>query len=90
MKNNTGGSVDYYKIYVRHPTTLPEPYEAECNDIIETLNMNFAEGNILKALWRKAAARKGMQKNGYDGGQYDAEKILFFSQRLLQDSINKD
>ena len=83
IKENSGGSVSYYKVSIDKPTTLPAPYEAECNDIIEALGMNFAEGNIFKALWRRAAARRGVRKGGYDQGKYDAEKILFFAQRLI-------
>lgn len=79
----TGGSSDYYKIWVANPTTLDEPYMAECNDIIEALKMNFAEGNAFKALWRRAAARLGVRKKGYDGGKYDAEKVVFFGERLV-------
>lgn len=45
-KKLTGGSSAYYMIQVTNPTTLPEPYQAECNDIIEALQLNFAEGNI--------------------------------------------
>lgn len=77
----TGGSSSYYKINVVSPTTLDVPYTAECNDIIEALDMSFAEGNIFKAIWRRAASRKGKQKAGHNE-QYDAEKILFFAKRL--------
>lgn len=79
----TGGSVSYYSVAVDSPTT-PErqPYVAECNDIIESLNMSFAEGNILKALWRVCAARQGVSKKGYDDLQYDIDKIRFFADRL--------
>lgn len=79
----TGGSSSYYKVYVKHPTTLGEPYEAECNDIIEALNMTFAEGNAFKAIWRKAKARQGVKKKGYDNGVYDSEKVVFFGKRML-------
>lgn len=81
----TGGSTNYYKLKIVKPTTesLP-PYQAECNDIIEALGMNYAEGNIFKAVWRRAAARKGVAKKGYTDGLYDAEKIVFFGQRLLE------
>lgn len=80
----TGGSTDYYKLRIEHPTTAKHPYDVECNDIIEALDMNFAEGNVFKALWRRAAARKGKQKKGYVDGKYDAEKILFFAKRILE------
>lgn len=79
----TGGSSDYYKVYVKNPTTLPEPYEAECNDIIEALKMTFAEGNAFKAIWRKAKARQGVKKKGYDNGLYDSEKVVFFGERMV-------
>lgn len=79
----TGSSSDYYKVYVKNPTTLDSPYEAECNDVIEALNMTFAEGNAFKAIWRKAKARQGVKKKGYDNGLYDSEKVVFFGQRML-------
>ena len=83
----TGGSSDYYKVHINNPTTLNTEYDAECNDIIEALQMNFAEGNIFKAIWRMAASRLG---NGKPGTTYlyDAEKIEFFAQRLI--SQNKE
>lgn len=83
----TGGSVNYYKLRVNNPTTATEPYEAECNDIIEALDMNYAEGNAFKAIWRKCAARKfGVQKKGYDNGLYDSEKVVFFGERMVVQS----
>lgn len=85
----TGGSVDYYKVEVKNPTTDGnEPYMAECNDIIEALGMNYAEGNAFKALWRRAAHRTlGKKKQGAsDDGLYDAEKVQFFGARLVEQS----
>ncbi len=80
----TGGSSSYYRKYIEKPTTKgTQPYIAECNDIIEALNMNFTEGNIFKAIWRMCAARMGKTKKGYTDGRYDAEKVLFFAERLL-------
>jgi len=80
----TGGSSPYYKVKVDHPTTPDtEPYVAECNDIIEALNLSFAEGNMLKALWRRASARQGNGKQGFEDGKYDAEKMVFFANRIL-------
>ena len=80
----TGGSVSYYKVHIAKPTELPIPYTAECNDIIEALGMNYAEGNAFKALWRRCAARQGKMKKGYTDGLYDAEKVVFFGQRLVE------
>ena len=80
----TGGSVSYYKVQVNSPTSGGDPYMAECNDVIEALGMNYAEGNAFKALWRRAAARLGKSKKGYTDGLYDAEKVVFFGQRLVE------
>lgn len=85
-KEYTGGSVSYYTVQVKQPTNknLP-PYAAECNDIIEALGMNYAEGNAFKAIWRSCAARNlGKGKDGYKDGKYDAEKVVFFGQRMLE------
>lgn len=83
-KEYTGGSVSYYRVKITHPTALPAPYEAECNDIIEALKMTFAEGNAFKAIWRKCAARSlGLSKQGYSDGLYDAEKVEFFGRRMV-------
>ncbi|WP_288078668.1 hypothetical protein [Pseudomonas sp.] len=86
----TGGSVSYYTVFVTNPTTEGRPaYLAECNDLIETLGMNYAEGNAFKALWRRAAARQGLAKRGYDEGLYDAEKVEFFGSRLVAQERNR-
>ncbi|MFM7008693.1 MAG: hypothetical protein ACKO0Z_05085 [Betaproteobacteria bacterium] len=81
----TGKSVSYYRVRIDKPTSPELPaYDAECNDIIEALGMNFAEGNAFKALWRRAAARTlGKVKEGYKDGLYDAEKVVFFGERLV-------
>lgn len=79
----TGASVSYYKVEIPKPTSGGAPYVAECNDIIEALGLNYAEGNVLKALWRRAAARQGKVKKGYTDGLYDAEKVVFFANRVL-------
>ncbi|SOO46341.1 hypothetical protein [Yersinia phage fPS-50] len=83
----TGGSSDYYQVTITNTTTPDHPaYIAECNDIIEALGMNFAEGNAFKALWRRAAQRTlGLRKAGAkDDGLYDAEKVEFFGKRLVE------
>lgn len=81
---NTGASVDYYKVRITAPTGGGDVYTAECNDIIEALGMNYAEANVFKAMWRSCAARKlGVMKANYDGPVYDAEKALFFAKRVL-------
>lgn len=80
----TGGSVSYYQVTIENPTTQPAPYTAECNDIIEALGMNYAEGNAFKAIWRACAARTlGKAKRGYTDALYDAEKVVFFGERMV-------
>lgn len=85
----TGGSSSYYKVEVLNPTTQDSTYLAECNDIIESLNMTFAEGNLFKAVWRIAADRQGKKKKG-NNSVYDAEKAVFFAERLLIQEKEKD
>ena len=85
----TGGSSSYYTVDISNPTTKVNPaYTAECNDIIEALGMNYAEGNAFKALWRRAAQRTlGKAKAGAKAdGLYDAEKVEFFGARLVEQS----
>lgn len=84
QKEYTGSSVSYYSVKVDFPTSGGDPYTAECNDIIEALGMNFAEGNAFKAIWRSCAARTlGKSKDGYKDGLYDAEKVVFFGKRMI-------
>jgi len=84
MSRPTGGSVDYYTVYVEIPQHRA-PYTVECGDIIEALGMTFAEGCAFKAIWRSCAARTlGLVKPGADSqGVYDAEKIIFYAYRIL-------
>lgn len=78
---NSGGSCDYYKAPINTPTTAEEPYIAECNDIIEALDMTYSEANMFKEIWRTAAARTlGKLKEGHNSIR-GAEKIEFFSVR---------
>lgn len=80
----TGGSVSYYKVRIGNSTSGADAYTAECNDIIEALGMNYAEGNAFKAIWRRCAARTlGLAKAGYKDGLYDAEKVVFFGGRMV-------
>jgi hypothetical protein len=75
--------VNYYLVEVPNPKRL-QPYTMEVEDIIEALDMTFAEGNILKALVRSCVARKcGVIKARYDGIEYDSEKIVYYGQRRL-------
>ncbi len=85
-EEHTGGSSSYYMAHVSNPTTLHEPYDIECNDVIEALELTFAEANIVKAIWRTAAARSGKKKKG-NNAVYDAEKCIFFSDRMYINAL---
>lgn len=79
----TGGFVNYYLVQVEHPQRVEQPpYQAECEDIIQALNLDFNEGCIFKAIWRSAAARMGNPKPDHKM-LYDAEKIVHYATRNL-------
>jgi hypothetical protein len=89
-KEDSGFSCDYYRVGITHPMTKEQiPYIAECGDIMEALNMTYAEANMFKAIWRTAAARTlGLEKAG-NTTLRDAEKIKFFAERHhLRESVN--
>ena len=55
---NSGGRVSYYLVRVEHPQREDQPaYTAECEDIIEALQLPFDEANIFKEIWRTANER---------------------------------
>lgn len=83
MEKDTGGDTNYYVVRVDSPKRLA-PYTAEAEDIIEALGMTFAEGCAFKAIWRSCAARSsGVKKASYPGGLYDAEKVVYYGQRMV-------
>jgi hypothetical protein len=77
----TGGDVNYYLISVNHPKRL-EPYTAEVEDLIESLNMTFAEGTLLKSLVRLCKLRQNSGKIG-SSELYEAQKIKYYGDRIL-------
>lgn len=76
----TGGNVNYYLIKVDKPKRL-EPYVAEVEDLIESLNMTFAEGTLLKSLVRLCKLRQDGGKPG-STSLYEAEKIKYYADRV--------
>lgn len=86
---STGGSCDYYRVGVTHPMSKDQvPYIAECGDIMESLEMTYAEANIFKEIWRTAAERTlGLKKAG-NNAKRAAEKIVFFAERNYQQSVH--
>lgn len=77
----TGGNVNYYLIEVAHPKRNT-PYVCEVEDLIESLNMTFAEGTILKSLVRLCKLRQDLGKPN-SNPIYEAEKIKYYADRLL-------
>lgn len=80
---NSGGSCDYYKIFVEHPYFSKKPYTAECGEIIEALELNVYEASAFKEIWRMATARQGKEKQG-NSPLRGAEKMAWNSNRLLE------
>ena len=86
---HTGLSVGYYDVVIpanshTNPEhNQPEPIVVSCNDIIEALKMNYACANVFKAIWRICTAKTGKMKKG-NNTKYDAEKAVFFSERVLK------
>jgi hypothetical protein len=80
----TGGRNNYYLVQVTNPQREDtKPYQAECEDIIEALDLGFDEANIFKELWRGANARKNNGKPGHTA-LYGAQKILHYAGRILR------
>ena len=83
LSKDNGSNGSYYEVdCVSHKDG--REYVAECQDIIDALQMTFNEGNTFKSLWRLAAARIGKVKGA--GGQelYDAQKVEFYGKRVLK------
>lgn len=80
----TGSKVNYYLTLVSHPQRDNQPaYQAECEDIIDSLKLTFDEANIFKELWRTANARLHNGKPGHNA-VYGAEKVVHYAGRLLR------
>ncbi len=77
--------VMYYKLKIEHPLTLEEPYTVECGDVIAALGLTYAEGNILKALWRIGQHRAGRGKPG-GSVKYDRDKIVAMAAMLEKEA----
>jgi hypothetical protein len=76
----TGSDVSYYvmEIVSRSRGT----FQVEVEDIIEALDMRFAEGNSLKAIVRGAKLRQDLGKPG-SSKVYEAEKAVYYTKRMV-------
>jgi hypothetical protein len=80
----TGGRVNYYLVPISYPQREDQPpYQAECEDIIDALDLTPDEANIFKAIWRSARARQGTGKPDHKA-VYDAEKMVHYANRRLR------
>lgn len=77
---SSGGDNDYWVARIAHPKRL-EPYDAECEDLIEYFQMSFAEGNAFKALWRMGMDRVAQGKPG-DTPLRNAQKVAYYGARM--------
>lgn len=84
-KESSGGKVNYYLAWVADPQREGQsPYNAECEDIIESLGMTFDEANIFKEIWRTANERThGLGKIG-NTPLRSAQKLVHYSNRILR------
>ena len=73
---SSGTDNNYWLVNIAEPKRL-SPYDAECEDIIEALKMDFQEGEAFKAIWRKAGQRLG------NTAIRDAEKVAHFGARMV-------
>jgi hypothetical protein len=81
---SSGNHVDYYSIRIEDPTKPDRPaYIAECEDIIEALDMTFPEGEAFKSIWRNAAMRALGKAKAGDTPLRNAEKVAFFGERMV-------
>ena len=86
----TGGLTNYYLVDVKHPQRPEQPpYQAECEDIAEALQLTPNEFCEFKAIWRTAAARLGNGKPG-QAAKYDAEKRVHYASASLQQYLDAE
>lgn len=77
----SGGDVNYYLFEVpakRHGVACV----VEAEDVIEALDMEFAEANVFKALVRGIKLRHHLSKPG-STALYEAQKMVYYSDRAL-------
>ena len=74
-RRNSPGAGQLLPGEVKHPQRVEQPaYQAECEDIIQALNLDFNEGCIFKAIWRFGRCPYGQSKPDHKM-LYDAERL---------------
>lgn len=83
------GMTNYYLCRVEHPQRdNQDPYTAECEDLIEALQLNPDEANIFKEIWRGANARLDNGKVGHTP-LYGAQKLVHYSGRIHKRAVRE-
>lgn len=77
----SGGDVNYYLVDIVG-ARFGVPCVVEVEDIIEALDMRFAEANVFKAMVRSAKLRQDLGKPG-SSKRYEAEKGIYYSDRSV-------
>lgn len=87
---NSGGICLYYQAEVTRPQTpnQVEPYNANCEDIIQALGLTFDEGCEFKSIWRRARARQGFVK-AESSAVRDAQKAVHYAGRVLAFELSR-
>lgn len=90
-EENSGYHNQYYHCPVHRPQNpnQVEPYIANCEDIIQALDLTFDEGCEFKSLWRRARARQGFRK-AESTAVRDAHKAVHYAQRVLTYELAKE
>lgn len=80
---SSGGMVNYYLSKVEYPQRKDQvPYVAECEDLIDSLQLTPDEANVFKEIWRTANQRLGSGKEG-NTPLRAAQKMVHYSNRIL-------
>lgn len=84
----SGGLVNYYLVDVEHPQRNVPSYQAECEDLIDALELTFDEANIFKEIWRTARQRQGTGKKGNTPIRA-AEKMVHYAGRIHKKAMRQ-
>ncbi len=81
----SGGDVNYYLVLIPATDSAPE-CTVEIEDIIEALDMRFAEANVFKAIVRSTKLRQDLGKPG-SSAIYEAEKAVYYADRIVAQTM---
>ena len=86
---NSGFLCEYYLAPVVAPQRKEQaPYVAECEDVIQALELTFDEACEFKSIWRRGRGRQGFQK-AESTPVRDASKALHYARRVYALELRK-